>query len=227
MATVNMSDTLREKVRVRIQDIFSDREIMLTQQIHDQITPQQVYETLFRDELHLLSSLSDAYVTKAGEIALEMTIPDVSGEVNKTIRFKAPQSVIFKLPPRVKEVKPAVYGLVKHHHYSDNIFLIDTTDPRWEYFMAIAMPVFAEIGNLRREHRSTRQQVNNLLEKCKTLQQALTAYPMLIELVPEDVKQKHFEKVEKKPRVKAEVEALKLDTLTSAVVANKIGGGNA
>ena len=209
MATVRFSQELRDNIlrsaRFKMQPAV-DR-------AHESApnTPEwadRIYNILFGDDLPALNSLPDYWFHKFETFEVARTC---GMDVTLSFKFATPKRwpVNFE---RNDLAKRAGYG-------SGRIELFD--EPQWAEFKTEVAAYKEKLDAATKRKEEFVDSVRQVINAYTTLAPALKAWPALWELIPESVKDKHREVVE---RTKKDIEvSVDLNKMTAIISAAKLG----
>lgn len=204
MATVRFSKELIESIEKNARAKMQPAVDRAKEQKLDNKWGQTIYDTLFLEDLPILNQVPKNWVKTVDSIKIERV-----GSQRCSLDFKFVTPMPW--PQQFIETELAK----KESSWGDSLVLKDHMT--WG-------ELFAEVKayNERVQVAATRQtefvtMVKKVIEQFSTLSPALKAWPPLWDLIPEDVKVKHRQVVEReKKEVKLEVDLGKLTALSTA-----------
>lgn len=204
MATVRFSKELIDKIEKNARAKMQPALVRALEQRPDHTWGQIIYDTIFREDLPVLARLPKHWVKTAESIKIYAFGGE---ECALEFKFHTPQP----WPQEFIETE-----LVKSaYKWGGEITLKD--HPTWSDLFSEVKAYNARVQAARLRQNEFVNMVSQVIEKFSTLSPALKAWPALWDLIPEDVKDKHREVVEReKKEVKLEVDLSKLTALSTA-----------
>jgi hypothetical protein len=208
MATVKIGKELRESVEKAARGIFSRKKDALTQEmISDYQSVEFLYNTIMSPYLSIIAQLPKEMVRHTNELTF----------IIKGIRY----------PVKFASDRPWFYKAPKNElmdgsrYYETDVYLRESA-PEWKDILEHTVTYQAKMASLDEQQKTFVDGVKTIMDTYSTLAPALKAWPPLWDLLPESIKDKHKEIVERKKPEQVELD-VDLNKLTSTVVAHKIG----
>lgn len=209
MAVVKIGKVLREDIIKKAKDIFRAKHNAARKELESTNFGDGLYGLIMQSYQHHVSQLPDEFFSKVEE--LRVSADDV--DVNFKLSSKKPW--FFNGLPENRYVKPS------NSYYNHYVTLKEGNPEFDEYFGKIRF--FKEKAQMiAQNEQNFIDGINKVLDAYSTLAPALKALPALWDLLPEDVKNKHKEVVERK-KTKIEDIDVDLGSITSTIIANKLG----
>lgn len=197
MATVRITNDIRYHVKNKFKALYRERIKRKQEELQNLDIGNVCYLHYIPDKYRKLAEQLNAdddgkWVGELSEVIIEMTY--LKNDADRT-----ENTVIFIVP-----FEPPVLVPQRMFEYSAKFKLIESMAPYKH-----AKNIWLEINALDEEcDKLIDQIVNNVLMKCSTLRQVLELWPTALDFMPDDVKQKHAAKTEKRQSV---VEELSID----------------
>lgn len=197
MATVRMTNSIRYHVRSKFEELYRERIERKQKELQNLDIGNVCYlhyvPAKYRELAQQLNADGDgAWLDTVGNIGVEMTYLKNDAKRTKT-------TVVFSVP-----FKPPVPLPQRLRGYDPRFKLLESMAP-YEH----AKKIYLELDAMNEERdRLIEQIVNGVLTKCSTLRQVLELWPTAMDFMPDDVKQRHAAKAEKRQSV---VEELSVD----------------
>ena len=218
MATVRLTDSIRNRVVNSFESIYERRIDAVRQELKDTVTPEEVYGALMGQYTSLIeqSGLPKAMFPKVKELDIGMNFLSISFELSSLHPFS----------DNLEEHVPFVKSSNQYYPRTcQRIRLEDEYD-----YTGMVFDKFKQandkIKGIKEEMETGTRAIRTLLEKFATLSPALKEWPPLWDLLDENTKDKHKQIQERKKSQKAERDTdAEVDTkaLTAAVIASKLG----
>jgi hypothetical protein len=205
MATVRFSkelmDSIVKNARLKMQPAVDRAE----QSRPDNSWGQRIYDTLFQDVAPLLAQVPTHWLTTTSDF----TVEKVGGlDCDLPFKFATPQ-------PWPRDFVASELALKSRSYYPNHISL--RSHLTWGEFHAEVAAYQGRIKAAQERRSEFIAMVKQVIEAYATLAPALKAWPPLWDLIPEDVKNKHRQVVEReKKEVKLEVDLNKLTAMSTA-----------
>lgn len=206
MATVHITHQMRCEVGAKIREMYDARRDALTKEWTESGHRPALADRI-RDTYWASQGVTAEAVAKMPLNWLHRLSSIRLNAVHGTGVHHAVSDVSFS-PPLATEINRGSYGW--------NIDL-DTTAPD---VMAL-LDVSQRLRELDAEERAYRTQVDELLEKCRTLRQAVEIWPNILAVLPQRYVDRHNAPPEKRERKAIDVN-IDLDKLTTATVMGRM-----
>lgn len=197
MATVHITNNIRKYVRNKLNELYRECIERKNKELQNLDIGNVCYlhyvPAKYRELAQQLNADGDGpWLDMAGNIAIEMTY--LKNDANRT-----ETTVVFTVP-----FKPPVPLPQRLHGYSASLKLLESMAP-YEH----AKKIYLDLDAMNEERdKLIGQIVNGVLTKCSTLRQVLELWPTAMDFMPDEVKQQHAAKTEKRQSV---VEKLSID----------------
>ena len=219
MATVRITDDLRRTVRHKLRNIYDariDRLRIMTEPDNPEQTAQ-IYNFFTGEYAERMRTLPDGFFAKASEIMFRVG----TGDQYVSVKFTTPKS----MPYAVK------HPLIMEQQWGYNSEYISVRfNPSTDYSNTVLEPVHTALVKIQEIHKqrdTAVKQIEILLDKYSTLSPALKEFPALWDLLPDRVRDKHKEVVEKKPKRETVSSPAQdvgdLSGINAAIIASKLG----
>ena len=208
MATVRITNALRNSINNKIKDQFGTRKTAITKASLQSFEP---LKDQYREDL--LATILETYNMPQ---ATYDAIPEGWCHRAGSLKATTLNNVRTGLLPKV-DCTPSIKVPAEIYYQNENLHL---EHPRLQPYATHALQLNDQLSAVDHEERKTLAEVGKLLVQCGTVAQALEVWPHFLELLPEDVVEEHKRPTEK--RQKREISAVDTDTLTSAVVKAKM-----
>lgn len=205
MATVRFSKELTEDILSNARNKMEPAVQKARDQTPDASWGQRIYDILFGDATPILSQVPAEWLKTVDKIEIAQV---GSTQCGMTFQFATRRPWPHTLP-NTKLMR-------KHGYYGDTLHLLD--HEVWAEFHAEVVAHRQRVQEAAKRRDEFVTSVKRICETYTTLAPALKAWPPLWELVPEKVKDKHRQIVEReqKKEVKLEVDLNKLTALSTA-----------
>ena len=196
MATVRITQKIRQEVRRKINSLFDARIKKKFEELQHLDVAMQVFMRLVTPEEFAAAQKLNTDVKWVPEIStlnVRIVYTGIDG-VDKTAAFNVP----FKPPV------PAPQSF-HSYNYSSEKNLVHPSLPCYQP----CVDVLLEHDRMVKERDTLRDSIDNLLRSCGTLRQVLEKWPTALDFMSDEVKAKHAEKVDpvkKKAKVISEVD---------------------
>lgn len=197
MATVRINNDIRNYVYRKLDALYSERIERKHKELQHldigNVCYQHYIPAKYRELAQQLNTDADGpWLDTVSSANVEMTyFKDAANQTETTVMFAVPLKPPVPLPQRLRG-------------YYASFKLLESMAP-YEH----AKKIYLELDAMTEERNKLIEQiVNGVLTKCSTLRQVLELWPTAMDFMPDDVKQKHAAKTEKRQSV---VEELSID----------------
>ena len=197
MATVRITNDICYHVRNKFDALYRERIERKQKELQNLDIGNVCYlhyvPAKYRDLAQQLNADGDGqWLDTVSSITIEMTyLANDANRTKKTVTFSVPFKPPAPLPTRLRG-------------YGARLKLLETMAP-YEH----AKKIYLDLDHMNEERdKLIGQIVNGVLTKCSTLRQVLELWPTALDFMPDDVKQKHAAKTEKR---QSAVEKLSID----------------
>lgn len=216
MAVVKFSASLRDDILSNATRLFRER-IEQAEKDFDPTWGDRVAAVVFQPFMSTINKLPREWFAWTNEVRSNV----IAGvKLDEAIKFNLTQEIpVPKGNLSTAGIAPISFDHSGYYHSSFN------TDEA-EGLEDIRTEVVAyknKITLLKEKRDQFRNGVSEVIHAHNTLAPALKAWPPLMDLLPDHVKARHFEKIERGPKVDPQL-TTNLNALTATIVANKIGG---
>ena len=196
MATVRITQEIRQEVRRKIESLFNARINKKYGELHHLDVAMQVF----------MRRITPEEFAAAQKLNTDVKwVPEIS---SLTVRIKytgidgAKENSVFTVP-----FKPPVPAPQSFHSYgySNERHIVDPSLPCYQP----CVDVLLEHDRMVKERNTLRDSIAQLLDSCGTLRQVLEKWPTALDFMSDEVKAKHAEKVDptkKETKVISEVD---------------------
>jgi len=198
MATVRINNNIRYYVKEKLEALYRERIERKKKELRNldicNVCYKHYVQAKYRELAQQLNADDDGpWLETVSSIAIDMTYPkDDADHTEATVRFTVPCDPPIPLPQRL------------HAYYSPRFKLLESMAP-YEH----AKNIYLELDAINKERNKLIDQlVNGVLTKCSTLRQVLELWPTAMDFMPDEIKQRHAAKTEKRQSV---VEKLSID----------------
>ncbi len=196
MATVRITDEIRDQVRRKIEGLFNARIKQKYEELQHLDVAMQVFMCRITPEEFAAAQKLNTDVKWVPEISTLNVRIAYTGidNTNKIVAFHVP----FKPPV------PAPQSF-QGYNYSSEKNLVHPSLPCYQP----CVDVLLEHDRMVKERDTLRDSITQLLDSCSTLRQVLEKWPTALDFMSDEVKAKHAEKVDptkKKAKVISEVD---------------------
>lgn len=197
MATVRITNDIRYHVKNRFEALYRERIERKQKELQNLDIGNVCYlhyvPAKYRELAQQLNADDDGqWLDTVSSITIEMTyLANDANRTKTTVTFSVPLKPPVPLPQRLRG-------------YGARFKLLESMAP-YEY----AKKIYLDLDHMNEERdKLVAQIVDGVLTKCSTLRQVLELWPTALDFMPDDVKQKHAAKTEKRQSV---VEELSID----------------
>ena len=196
MATVRITQEIRQEVRRKIESLFDARIKKKYEELqHLDVAMQVFMQRIPPEELAVAQKLNTdvKWVPEISILYVRIAYTGIDG-FNKTVTFNVP-------------FKPPVPAPASFHGYSSSNEknIVHPSLPCYQP----CVDVLLEHDRMMKERDTLRDSIDQLLKSCGTLRQVLEKWPTALDFMSDEVKAKHAEKVDlskKKAKVISEVD---------------------
>lgn len=196
MATVRITQEIRQKVRRKIESLFDARiEKKYEELQHLDVAMQVFMRRITPEEFAIAQKLNTdvKWVPEISSLTVHITHTGIDGKEKKRL---------FNVP-----FKPPVPAPTSFHGYypSNEKNIVHPSLPCYQP----CVDVLLEHDRIVKERDTLRDSIDQLLNSCGTLRQVLEKWPTALDFMPDEVKERHAEKVnptKKKAKVISEVD---------------------
>lgn len=213
MATVRITNDIRYYVRDKLEALYRERIERKKKELQNLDIANVCYlhyiPAKYRDLAQQLNADGDGqWIDTVSNINIEMTY--LANDANRTIK-----TVTFSVP-----FKPPVPLPTRLRRYGATFKLLETMAP-YEH----AKKIYLDLDHMKEERdKLVAQIIDGVLTKCSTLRQVLELWPTALDFMPDDVKQKHSAKTEKRQSVVKEL-SIDNDVKVSLMKARMLSAG--
>lgn len=197
MATVRITNDIRYHVRNKFDALYRERIERKQKELQNLDIGNVCYlhyiPAKYRELAQQLNADGDGeWLDKVANITIEMTyLKNDADRTKTTVAFTVPFKPPVPLPQRL-------------HGYGAKFKLLESMAP-YEH----AKKIYLDLDSMNEERdKLIGQIVDGVLTKCSTLRQVLELWPTAMDFMPDEVKQRHAAKTEKRQSV---VEELSID----------------
>lgn len=194
MATVRITDSIRYHVQSKFGELYRERIERKQKELQNLDIGNVCYlhyvPAKYRELAQQLNADGDgAWLETVSNVTIEMTY--LKNDANRT-----KTTVVFSVP-----LKPPVPLPQRLRGYGAKFKLLESMAP-YEH----AKKIYLELDAMTEERdKLIGQIVNGVLAKCSTLRQVLELWPTAMDFMPDDVRQRHAAKPEKRQSVAEEL----------------------
>jgi hypothetical protein len=208
MAVVRITEALKATVCNNARNKFSDRIREAEQSVpNDEHWGDFIYETILGKYLPIMKQLPAEFFEKVTALSVKRICGDTA-HINYRLSSAKPW------PAALPADAP-----LEHMLYSNNLAL--NSDPVWTELREAVAAWRLRCSTIRTQAQEFTEGVSKVLGSYSTLAPALKAWPPLWDLLPEHVKDKHKEIVER-TRSEREIPSLDTDKLTAIMAASRL-----
>jgi len=210
MAVVKLGKELKETIIKNAKNIFKKRFNNLESEFLTYNFGEEMYDLVMADYKHLIAQLPKELFSTEDEMVICIKGTKFHYKLNPSrawFRNKLPEN---------KYVEQDV-------SYYSNYLKLKEHMPEFQSYIAKVNEFKEKQQHINEQQANFVNGISTVLDAYSTLAPALKALPSLWDLLPEDTKDKHKEVVERK-KVKLEQLDIDLGSITSTIIANKIGG---
>ena len=199
MATVRITQEIRNEVRRKIESLFDARIKKKFEELNHLDVAMQVFMKRITPEEFTVAQMLNTdvkWVPEISDLFVHITYTGIDGKEKKH-SFRVP----FKPPV------PAPQSFHGFHNYSSNNDK-NIVHPTLACYQP-CVDVLLEIDRIVEERNILRDSIVDLLDSCSTLRQVLEKWPSAMDFMPDEVKARHAEKtdpIKRQPKVIAEVD---------------------
>lgn len=197
MATVRITNDIRYHVKNKFEALYRERIERKQKELQNLDIGNVCYlhyvPAKYRELAQQLNADGDGqWLNTVSSITIEMTyLANDANRTKKTVTFSVPFKPPVPLPQRL-------------HGYNARFKLLESMAP-YEH----AKKIYLDLDTMNEERdKLIGQIVDGVLTKCSTLRQVLELWPTAMDFMPDEVKQRHAAKTEKRQSV---VEELSID----------------
>lgn len=182
MATVRITSDIRQYVTNKINALFQDRITAKEGELqHLDIALQVFMSNISKDEFETAKKLNMDIKWVPEISTLPVTVEYEFEGVKRKVSFSVP-------------FKPPVPAPARFREYGNPAWVVKPTLPCYP----LAVEVLTAIEQLKKERDTLVAAIVKVLNQCSTLRQVLEVWPTALDYMPESVKKRHAEKVEKR-----------------------------
>ena len=209
MAVVKIGKELREEIIKRAKNIFKAKYDAAKKELEDSKFGDELYSLVMQPYQYHVNQLPDEFFCKLDEMQVEASGVGVRFKLGGDKRW------FYKNVPENKYVRQT------NSYYTHHLTLKKDNPEFDEYFGKVRF--YKEKSQMISENeKNFVDGITKVLDAYSTLAPALKALPALWDLLPEETKIRHKEVVERK-KTKAEDIDIDLGSITSTIIANKLG----
>ena len=226
MATVRISETLRNDIISNARTLFTDRKRQAKENYNKDWGKQILSKMYPHDVIQKINALDKAWFKEGDTITLQgfINTPDevMQKKYGVDIKFNVGT---FPYPRQFNIFKD--YGYSGTGDYEGVSITLDSTNPKWEEIQKEYKAYRQAMYDIAQEEEKIVSTVKTVLDNYSTLSPCLKALPKLYELLPEHTKNRHNQIIEKADKIKPEELEIDTSSLDVAMVKDKITkGGN-
>jgi len=194
MATVRITQEIRQEVRRKIESLFNARIEKKYEELQNLDVAMQVFmRRITPAELEAAQKLNAdvKWVPEISTLTVSLEYTGITG-TKKNVAFTVP-------------FKPPVPAPQSFHRYSNEKSIVHPSLPCYQP----CVDVLLEHDRMVKERDTLRDSIAQLLNSCGTLRQVLEKWPTALDFMSDEVKAKHAEKVDptkKETKVISEVD---------------------
>jgi len=214
MATVRITNEIRYHVKDKLETLYREHIEHKKEELQNldigNVCYMHYIPAKYRELAQQLNADEDgAWIYTADEITIEMTyLTNDDNRTKRTVTFPVSFNPPVPLPIRLRG-------------YGTKFELLESMAP-YEH----AKKIFLDIEALYEErNKLISQLVNGVLTKCSTLRQVLELWPTALDFMPDDVKQRHAAKTEKRQSVAKEELSIDDDVKVLLIKARMLAAG--
>lgn len=228
MATVRISQVLRDEIIDNARNLFTDRKEQAKKN-YNADWGKQIARQLYPDELRVkLNALDKDWFRQGTRIVLEgfINTPDEVIQKNYHSKIKYDVDTFFYPQHEIKKLAEA-NGYSASTNYEGLDIKLDATNPKWNEIQKEYKAYRQAIYDIDQEEDKIVSTIGKVLDNYSTLAPCIKALPEIYDLLPPHTKRRHNEVVEKTQRAKPEELDIDTKSLGVAMVKDKITkGGN-
>ena len=194
MATVHITNNIRSHVKNKLETLYRERIERKNKELQNLDIGNVCYlhyvPAKYRELAEQLNADGDGqWLDTVSSITIQMTyLANDANRTKKTVTFSVPFKPPVPLPTRLRG-------------YGAKFKLLESMAP-YEH----AKKIYLDLDAMNEERdKLVAQIVGGVLTKCSTLRQVLELWPTALDFMPDDVKQKHAAKTEKRQSVTEEL----------------------
>ena len=194
MATVRITQEIRQEVRRKIESLFDARIKKKCEELQHLDVAMQVFMRRITPEEFAAAQKLNAdvkWIPEISSLTVRIEYTGIDG-TKKNVTFTVP-------------FKPPVPAPQSFHGYSYSSNIVHPSLPCYQP----CVDVLLEHDRMVEERDTLRDSIAKLLDSCSTLRQVLEKWPTALDFMPDEVKAKHAEKVDptkKETKVISEVD---------------------
>lgn len=198
MATVRITQEIRQDVRLKIESLFDARIKKKHEELqHLDVAMQVFMRRITPEEFAIAQKLNTdvKWVPEISSLTVRIEYMGIDG---------TSKNVIFTVPFKPPVPAPASF----HGYHPNNNNYKNIVHPSMPCYQP-CVDVLLELDRIVKERDTLRDSIAALLNSCSTLRQVLEKWPTALDFMSDEVKAKHAEKVEptkKKAKVISEVD---------------------
>lgn len=229
MATVRISQVLRDEIIDNARNLFTDRKEQAKKN-YNADWGKQIVKQLYPDELRVkLNALDKDWFRQGTRIVFEgfINTPDEVIQNNYHIKIKYDvDTFLYPQSDGIKKLSEA-NGYSASTNYEGLDIKLDATNPKWNKIQEEYKTYRQAIYDIDQEEDKIVSTIEKVLDNYSTLAPCIKALPEIYDLLPPHTKRRHNEIVEKTQRAKPEELDIDTKSLGVAMVKDKITkGGN-
>lgn len=197
MATVRISEYIRNEVRDKIRALFGDREKAAEYKLAAvNVGHEVLFGTLPNDQLNAAIALNEKerWIATHDMVSVSIQFADHKG---------VQQKMVFSTT-----VRPALPLPILFCARSPTTLELTSAMPSYEKVATIARNIY----QIREDRNELQAAVSKILRQCTTLRQVLEIWPSALDYMPDEVKERHATKTQK--REAAQIDNVDNDTKT-------------
>lgn len=224
MATVRISQSLRDDIIDNARTLFTDRKRQAKENYNKDWGKQILSELYPHDVVQKINALDKAWFKEGSVITLNgfVNTPDevIQKKYGVDIKFNVGT---FPYPRDFNMDKE--FGYMASTNYEGIDISLDSTNPKWKQIEKEYKVYRQAIYDIYQEEENIVSTVKRVLDNYSTLSPCLKALPKLYELLPEHTKKRHNQIIEKADKIKPEELEIDTSSLDVAMVKDKITKG--
>tara|TARA_R100001510_G_C7646278_1_gene203585 strand:+ start:249 stop:932 length:684 start_codon:yes stop_codon:yes gene_type:complete len=226
MATVRISQTLRDDIIDNARTLFTDRKRQAKENYSKDWGKQIRSELYPSDVIQKINTLDKSWFHHGDTITLNgfVNTPDevIQKKYNLEVKFDVDS---FPYPNDFTMDKQ--YGYMASSSYGGISISLDATNPKWDNIQKEYKVYRQAIYDIEQEEDTIVSTIKKVLNNYSTLSPCLKALPKLYELLPQHTKNRHNQIIEKAEKIIPEELDIDTSSLDVAMVKDKITkGGN-
>jgi len=213
MATVRITNDIRHHVKSKFEELYRERINRKREELQNLDIGNVCYlhyiPAKYRELAQQLNADADGpWLDTVSDITVEMTYLKNDADTETTVEFNVPLKPPVPLPQRLRS------------YYRSKFKLLESMAP-YKHAKKVYLDLDAMIEE---RNRLINQIVDGVLTKCSTLRQVLELWPTAMDFMPDEVKQRHAAKAEKRQSVVEEL-SIDNDVKVSLMKARMLTGG--